>query len=89
MNTYRLVKAALVIGLLASTVPAFAAEGSAAGNGTSTPAGPAGDNGGPTKTMAPAAGGPAAGAGKSCPTTDQRGKPRKADGCTAGAYELP
>lgn len=47
------------------------------------------DNGGPTKTIAPAADSPAAGAGKNCPATDQRGNPRKSDGCTAGAYELP
>jgi hypothetical protein len=47
------------------------------------------NNGGPTKTMAPAANSPAAGAGKSCPATDQRGNPRKPDGCTAGAVELP
>ena len=47
------------------------------------------DNGGPTKTVAPAANSPAAGLGKGCPKTDQRGNPRKADGCTAGAFELP
>lgn len=48
-----------------------------------------GDNGGPTKTLVPASSGPAAGIGKSCPATDQRGHPRKMDGCTAGAVELP
>ena len=48
-----------------------------------------GDNGGPTKTMIPAAGSPALGLGKACPATDQRGTPRKADGCTAGALEVP
>jgi hypothetical protein len=47
------------------------------------------NNGGPTQTMLPAAAGPAAGIGKACPSTDQRGQPRKADGCTAGAVELP
>jgi hypothetical protein len=47
------------------------------------------DNGGPTKTILPAAGSPAAGIGKNCPVADQRGKPRKSDGCTAGAVELP
>ncbi len=46
------------------------------------------DNGGPTKTIAPAANSPAAGVGKACPATDQRGNPRPADGCTAGAIEL-
>jgi len=45
------------------------------------------DNGGPTWTMTPKAGSPAIGIGKTCPATDQRGKPRKADGCTAGAVE--
>lgn len=48
-----------------------------------------GDNGGPTPTALPAAGSPAIGAGKNCPATDQRGNPRKADGCTAGAVEVP
>jgi hypothetical protein len=48
-----------------------------------------GDNGGPTPTAAPKAGSPAVGAGKTCVPTDQRGKPRKADGCTSGAVELP
>ena len=48
------------------------------------------DNGGPTKTMMPLAGSPAIGIGKTCPATDQRGKPRKQpDGCTAGAVEAP
>ena len=45
------------------------------------------DNGGPTKTAAPAASSPAKGKGKMCPATDQTGKPRPADGCTAGAVE--
>ncbi len=48
-----------------------------------------GNNGGPTKTLVPAANSPAAGAGKACPPTDQRGNPRTPDGCTAGAVELP
>jgi hypothetical protein len=50
---------------------------------------PVGDNGGPTPTAAPRAGSPAIGLGKACPATDQRGRPRKADGCTSGAVELP
>jgi hypothetical protein len=45
-------------------------------------------NGGPTPTMLPRAGSPAIGAGKNCPPADQRGLPRKADGCTAGAAEV-
>ena len=36
--------------LLVSAAPTFAAEGAATGNGTSTPAGPAGDSQGPTKS---------------------------------------
>ena len=48
-----------------------------------------GSNGGPTATMLPAAGSPAAGLGTTdCPTTDQRGNPRSTP-CTAGAVELP
>ncbi len=46
------------------------------------------DNGGPTKTIVPAQGSPAIGIGKACPATDQRGKPRKSEGCTAGAVEV-
>ena len=46
-----------------------------------------GDNGGPTQTAMPGAGSPALGAGKGCPATDQRGKPRPVTGCTAGAVE--
>ena len=48
------------------------------------------DNGGPahTATMLPGAGSAAIGAGKSCPSTDQRGEPRAADGCTSGAVEV-
>jgi hypothetical protein len=48
--------------------------------------GPLQDNGGPTSTMAPAAGSPAIGQGTDCPPTDQRGEPRPAS-CTLGAYE--
>ena len=47
------------------------------------------NNGGPTLTYLPAAGSPAIGKGASCPATDQRGQPRKATGCTAGAVEVP
>jgi hypothetical protein len=48
-----------------------------------------GSNGGPTATLLPAAGSPAAGLGATdCPPTDQRGNPR-ATPCTAGAVELP
>ena len=41
----------------------------------------------PMPTVRPGAGSPALGAGKSCPDTDQLGKPRKKDGCTLGAVE--
>jgi hypothetical protein len=47
------------------------------------------NNGGPTETMLPATGSPAAGIGTTCPATDQRGQTRPASGCTAGAVELP
>jgi len=40
-------------------------------------------------TMAPAAGGPAAGIGMACPAIDARGTVRPASGCTAGAHQLP
>ena len=48
------------------------------------------DNGGTThvRTMAPAAGSPAAGAGQGCPATDARGLPRPMSGCTSGAHQL-
>jgi hypothetical protein len=46
------------------------------------------DNGGPTKTLLPPKASPAVGVGKACPPTDQRGMPRKSDGCTAGAVEV-
>ena len=45
------------------------------------------DNGGPTPTAAPDPGSPAIGSGQNCPATDQRGVPRPADGCTAGAVQ--
>lgn len=41
------------------------------------------------KVRVPQAGSPALGLGKACPAVDQLGKPRKADGCTAGAVEVP
>jgi len=48
------------------------------------------DNGGPahTFTMLPGAGSPAIGAGKACPSADQRGDARPADACTSGAVEV-
>jgi hypothetical protein len=45
------------------------------------------NHGGVTDTMAPAAKSPAIGKGTSCPSTDQRGQPRKSP-CTLGAYEV-
>ena len=48
--------------------------------------GPLQDNGGPTKTMLPAAGSPAIGQGTGCPQIDQRGNPRPS-ACTLGAVE--
>jgi hypothetical protein len=45
------------------------------------------DHGGPTLTVAPAAGSPAIGAGSSCLATDQRGVARGAP-CTIGAHEV-
>jgi hypothetical protein len=53
--------------------------------------GPLANNGGTTgvATMAPGAGSPALGAGHGCPSTDARGMPRPADGCTSGAYQAP
>ncbi len=47
-----------------------------------------GANGGPTQTVLPAAGSPVIGAGMGCPATDQRGNPRPANGCTAGAVQV-
>ena len=43
--------------LLVLAAPTFAAEGAATGNGTSTPAGPAGDSQGPTKSSGMSSGG--------------------------------
>jgi hypothetical protein len=45
------------------------------------------DHGGPTPTMMPAAGSVAVGLGAGCPPVDQRGEPRPAQGCAAGAME--
>jgi hypothetical protein len=47
------------------------------------------DNGGPTSTATPETGSPAIGLGTKCPSTDQRGRPRSASTCTAGAVEPP
>jgi predicted outer membrane repeat protein len=47
------------------------------------------DLGGPTATLALAAGSPALDAGTDCPATDQRGEPRDPDACDLGAFELP
>ena len=44
-------------------------------------------NGGPTQTLLPMSGSPAAGAGRNCPPTDQRGVARNAATCTSGAVE--
>ena len=48
---------------------------------------PLADNGGPTPTRLPGASSPALGVGAGCPATDQRGEPRPATGCAAGAVE--
>jgi len=45
------------------------------------------NNGGPTQTAAPLSGSPALGIGHNCPATDQRGKARPLNGCSAGAVE--
>ena len=45
------------------------------------------DNGGPTLTRAPASTSPLRGAGRNCPSTDQRGNPRGSASCTIGAVE--
>ena len=45
------------------------------------------NNGGPTATFAPAAASPLRGAGRDCPTTDQRGNARSTANCTIGAVE--
>jgi hypothetical protein len=46
-----------------------------------------GDNGGPTPTFLPAAGGPVENVGVNCPQTDQRGHSRNMSSCAAGAVE--
>ncbi len=46
-----------------------------------------GDNGGYTPTLMPPASSPALGLGDNCPEYDQRGEPRPATGCAAGAVE--
>lgn len=51
--------------------------------------GPLADNGGPTPTLLPAAASPAVGRGVDCPSTDQRGEPRRRGACTSGAVEVP
>ncbi|MBV9316223.1 MAG: hypothetical protein JOZ34_02060 [Gammaproteobacteria bacterium] len=59
-----------------------------AGTAFKNPAlGALGNSGGPTQTALPLAGSPALGVGTNCPTTDQRGKARPLNGCTAGAVE--
>ena len=45
------------------------------------------DNGGPTLTMMPGTGSVVLEAGADCPSTDQRGQPRPAQDCAAGAVE--
>jgi len=45
------------------------------------------NNGGPTPTAAPASTSPLRGAGRSCPTTDQRGVARSTTQCTIGAVQ--
>jgi hypothetical protein len=45
------------------------------------------DNGGPTTTVLPAAGGAVEGIGVDCPATDQRGEAREQASCAAGAVE--
>jgi predicted outer membrane repeat protein len=44
-------------------------------------------NGGRLETMALTASSPALGRGTICPSTDERGEPRPASGCDAGAYQ--
>lgn len=50
--------------------------------------GPLADHGGPTLTIAPSATSPALVPRSGCPDADQRGWPRTAGACTAGAVEL-
>ena len=45
------------------------------------------DNGGPTPTFLPTAGGPVEAIGTNCPPTDQRGEPRTTNTCAAGSVE--
>jgi hypothetical protein len=58
--------------------------------GRPSPHGPLADNGGPTRTVALLPGSPALGAGlaASCAATDQRGTPRPATRCDAGAFQM-
>jgi hypothetical protein len=46
-----------------------------------------GENGGPTPTFLPAAGGAVEGIGADCPDTDQRREPRDPSSCAAGSVE--
>lgn len=46
-----------------------------------------GANGGPTPTLLPQSGSPLIGAGRNCPSTDQRGRARNTATCTIGAVE--
>jgi len=48
---------------------------------------PLAENGGPTPSLLPASGSPALGIGTGCPAFDQRGLPRPATGCAAGAVQ--
>lgn len=50
MKKSRIAIALAVTTMLVAVAPTYAAEGAATGNGTSTPAGPAADNQGPTKS---------------------------------------
>lgn len=61
-------RAALVAGAVLVTMPAYAAEGAATGNGTSTPAGPAADHSGPTMGSGASAGTGTGGAAASATT---------------------
>lgn len=46
-----------------------------------------GDHGGPTDTYPLLRGSPAIGAGRNCPSTDQRGLPRSTKACDVGAFQ--
>jgi hypothetical protein len=50
--------------------------------------GPLADNGGPVRTLKPAPGSPAIGAGRACAARDATGKARPPS-CTLGAVEAP